>query len=76
MTVLLGSPGQIGVCASQTAAEQLQGNQEELLSQETGSDLREKQSRGGEEQVKKKTHNANKSMKTKENVVFDSNNIF
>lgn len=69
MTVLLGSPGQIGVCASQTAAEQLQGNQEELLSQETGSDLREKQSRGGEEQV-------NKSMKTKENVVFDSNNIF
>lgn len=55
MTVLLGSPGQIGVCASQTAAEQLQGHQEELLSQETGNDLREKQSRGGEEQVKKNT---------------------
>lgn len=52
VTVFSGSSGQTGVSASEAAAEQLQGHQEELLSQETGNDLREEQSRGGEEQVK------------------------
>lgn len=60
VTVLLGSSGQTGVCKSETAAEQLQGHQEELLGKETGNDLREKQSRGRKEQVKIKNTNVNK----------------
>ena len=52
LTVFSGSSRETGVTASETAAEQLQDHKEELLKQETGNDVREEQSRGGEEQVR------------------------
>lgn len=43
LPALSGTPAEVGIGASEAAAQQLQGNHQELLSQERGNDLGEKQ---------------------------------